>query len=36
LATAMVFGWSENREREISAAELARIERARLELARPA
>jgi cytochrome o ubiquinol oxidase subunit 1 len=36
LATAMGFGWSENREREISAAELARIERARLELARPA
>jgi hypothetical protein len=32
----MVFGWSENREREIPAAEVAGIERARLELARPA
>jgi cytochrome o ubiquinol oxidase subunit I len=36
LATAMVFGWSENREREIPATEVARMERARLELARPA
>jgi cytochrome o ubiquinol oxidase subunit 1 len=36
LAIAMVFGWSENREREIPAAEVARIEQARLELARPA
>jgi cytochrome o ubiquinol oxidase subunit I len=34
LATAMVFGWSENREREIPASEVARMERARLELAR--
>ena len=31
LAAAMVFGWSENREREIPAAEVARMERARLE-----
>ncbi len=30
LATVLVFGWSENREREISAGEMARIERARL------
>src|ERR1700728_4507267 len=36
LATAMVFGWSENREYEISPTEVARMERARLELARPA
>jgi cytochrome o ubiquinol oxidase subunit 1 len=36
LATAMVFGWSENREREISAREMARMERARLGLGRPA
>src|ERR1700735_536908 len=36
LPTAMVFGWSENREREIPATEVARMERARLELARPA
>jgi cytochrome o ubiquinol oxidase subunit 1 len=36
LATAMVFGWSENREREISAGEMARMERARLGLGRPA
>ncbi len=28
--TVMVFGWSENREREISATDLARMERARL------
>ena len=35
LVTFMVFGWSENREREISAAEMARIERARLSLGRP-
>jgi hypothetical protein len=32
----MVFGWSENREYEIPAAEVARMERARLEHARPA
>ncbi len=34
--TAMVFGWSENREREISVAEIARTERARLGLGRTA
>jgi cytochrome o ubiquinol oxidase subunit 1 len=33
--TFLVFGWSENREREISATELARLERARLGLGRP-
>ena len=32
LVTVMVFGWSENREREIPADEMARIERARLGL----
>ena len=32
----LVFGWSENREREISAGELARVERARLGLGRTA
>jgi len=32
----LVFGWSENREREISASEIARLERARLGLGRPA
>ena len=32
----LVFGWSENREREISADELARMERARLGLGRTA
>jgi len=31
-----VFGWSENREREISASEIARLERARLALGRSA
>ena len=31
-----VFGWSEDREHEISATELARMERARLGLGRPA
>jgi cytochrome o ubiquinol oxidase subunit 1 len=31
--TVLVFGWSENREREISAAEMALLERARLGLA---
>jgi cytochrome o ubiquinol oxidase subunit I len=36
LAAVMVFGWSENRQREIPAAEVARTERMRLELARPA
>jgi cytochrome o ubiquinol oxidase subunit 1 len=34
VAGAMVFGWSENREREISAPEMARMEQAQLE--RPA
>jgi cytochrome o ubiquinol oxidase subunit 1 len=32
----LVFGWSENREREISAGEIARLERARLALGSPA
>jgi cytochrome o ubiquinol oxidase subunit 1 len=32
----LVFGWSENREREIPANEIARMERARLGLGRPA
>jgi cytochrome o ubiquinol oxidase subunit 1 len=36
LITVMVFGWSENRQREIPAAELARIDRALLGLGRPA
>jgi hypothetical protein len=31
-----VFGWSENRQHEISANEMARIEQARLGLGRPA
>jgi cytochrome o ubiquinol oxidase subunit 1 len=34
--TVLVFGWSENREHEISANEMARIEQARLGLGRPA
>ena len=34
--TILVFGWSENREREIQANEIARTERARLALGRPA
>jgi cytochrome o ubiquinol oxidase subunit 1 len=34
--TVLVFGWSENREREIPAGEIARMERARLGLGRPA
>jgi cytochrome o ubiquinol oxidase subunit 1 len=34
--TVLVFGWSENREREIPANEIARMERARLGLGRPA
>ena len=34
--TVMVFGWSENREREIPANEMARMERARLSFGRPA
>jgi cytochrome o ubiquinol oxidase subunit 1 len=36
LVTVLVFGWSENREREIPANEIARMERARLGLGRPA
>ena len=32
----LAFGWSEDREREIPAGELARMERARLSLGRPA
>jgi hypothetical protein len=36
LVTVLVFGWSENREREIPVAEIARTERARLGLGRPA
>jgi cytochrome o ubiquinol oxidase subunit 1 len=35
LVTFMVFGWSEDREREIPAGEIARVERARLGLGRP-
>jgi cytochrome o ubiquinol oxidase subunit I len=34
--TAMVFGWSEDREHEITANEMARLERSRLSLGRPA
>jgi cytochrome o ubiquinol oxidase subunit I len=34
--TVMVFGWSENREREIPANEMTRMERGRLGLGRPA
>src|SRR5271169_6364954 len=34
--TVLTFGWSENREREISPADMARMERARLGLGRPA
>jgi cytochrome o ubiquinol oxidase subunit 1 len=34
--TVLVFGWSENREREIPATEIARMERARLGFGRPA
>jgi cytochrome o ubiquinol oxidase subunit I len=36
LVTVLVFGWSENREREIPASEMARIERVRLDLGSPA
>jgi cytochrome o ubiquinol oxidase subunit 1 len=32
----LVFGWSENREREIPGTEIARLERVRLALGRPA
>jgi cytochrome o ubiquinol oxidase subunit I len=35
LVTFMVFGWSEDREREIPASEIARVEQARLGLGRP-
>jgi len=31
----MIFGWSEDRQRDISAAEMARLERAQLGLGRP-
>ncbi len=34
--TILAFGWSENRQREIPANEMARMERARLRLGRPA
>jgi len=34
--TILVFGWSEDREREIPASQIARMERARLGLGRPA
>src|SRR5271166_3523893 len=34
--TVLAFGWSENREHELSANEMARMERARLGLGRPA
>ncbi len=34
--TVLVFGWSDNREHEISANEVALLERARLGLGRPA
>jgi cytochrome o ubiquinol oxidase subunit 1 len=36
VATLMVFGWSDPREREISAAEIAEIERARMSVSQPA
>jgi len=36
LLIVLVFGWSENRQHEISANEMARLERARLGLERPA
>jgi cytochrome o ubiquinol oxidase subunit I len=36
VVTMLVFGWSENRERELPANEIARMERARLGLGRPA
>ena len=32
----LVFGWSDHREREVSAAEIAQIERARLSRRQPA
>jgi cytochrome o ubiquinol oxidase subunit 1 len=36
LVAVMVFGWSEDRQRKISAAEMSRLERAQLGLGRPA
>ena len=36
MITAVVFGWSENREQDIPAAEIAMMERARLDAGRPA
>jgi cytochrome o ubiquinol oxidase subunit I len=36
LVTVLVFGWSENRQQEIPADEMARMERTRLGLGRPA
>jgi len=36
VVTVLVFGWSENREREIPASQIARMESARLGLGRPA
>jgi cytochrome o ubiquinol oxidase subunit 1 len=36
LVAVMVFGWSEDRQQEISAAEMSRQERAQLGLGRPA
>jgi len=34
--TMLAFGWSDDREREISAAELAQMERSRLRMGQPA
>ena len=34
--TVLAFGWSDEREREVPAAEIARLERARLGLRQPA
>jgi len=36
LLIVLVFGWSENRQHEITAGEMAQLERARLGLGRPA
>jgi cytochrome o ubiquinol oxidase subunit 1 len=36
LVTVLVFGWSEDRQQEIPADEMARMERTRLSLGRPA
>ena len=35
MVAVMVFGWSEDRQRDVSAAEMARLERAQLGLGRP-